>query len=93
VRARASVCTCMCECVQVETLRAKIDEVTQQRWNVTDKGSSKGGSGEGKEEVDAEVVEDLRRFFEPHNERLYQLLGRRLWPPASAASAESQTSF
>ena len=76
---------------EVEALRPTIRAAVQQRWNVTDKQGGKGQGGGGKEEVDPEIVEELRRFFEPHNELLYRLLGRRLWvaPPAP----ESHTSF
>jgi Sulfotransferase domain len=30
--------------------------------------------------IPSEVVERLAAYFHPHNERLYELIGRRLWP-------------
>ena len=73
---------------EVEAMRPTIRAAVQQRWNVTDK---KGQGGDGKEQVDPEIVAELRRFFEPHNELLYRLLGRRLWAPPPPP--ESHTSF
>jgi hypothetical protein len=67
---------------EVEALLPEIEAVTKKRWNVTDKGTAaakqEGAEGAG-EALDGEVMEELRQFFAPHNECLYQLLGRRLW--------------
>ena len=66
---------------EVATLGPEIEAITRARWNVTGRGQGAGGGGGGKakETPDAKVLEEMREFFKPHNERLYQLLGRRLW--------------
>ena len=78
---------------EVAALRPVIRDAVQQRWNVTDKkdGENKGGAAE--EKMDPEVVAELRRFFEPHNAELCQLLGRQLWPDADLPGTKGATCF
>uniref|UniRef100_A0A7S4KR35 Sulfotransferase domain-containing protein n=1 Tax=Guillardia theta TaxID=55529 RepID=A0A7S4KR35_GUITH len=50
--------------------RSVLEQTVQKKWNVTQSSSSS---------ADQEVLEQLKAFYAPHNEKLFQLLGRRLW--------------
>ena len=69
--------------LQVHSARDEIQRNVSRQWNVTDAAvkANAGGGGTNAPEVgfDADVLEELRAFYAPHNEALYTMLGKRLW--------------
>eukprot|EP00960_Hanusia_phi_P064663 765863-Hanusia_phi.AAC.5 len=54
---------------EISKSRAILEQTVQKKWNVTQSSSN----------ADQEVTDKLKAFYAPHNEKLFELLGRRLW--------------